>query len=91
MCISVTRHRHHRRIGRPAELQTDLATLLGVIAVQLPEAAATSPHRPVSSQVRSAIDAVRSLAKTCAHRGSNVRSSPAVVATMAASSVRWPP
>lgn len=59
MCISVTRHRHHRCIGRPAELQTDLATLFGAIAPQLPEAVATSPYRPVSSQVRSAIDAVR--------------------------------
>lgn len=27
MCISVTRHRHHRRIGQPESLQTDLATL----------------------------------------------------------------
>jgi hypothetical protein len=42
-------------------LQTDLATLFNVIAVELPEAVATSRYRPVSSQVRSAIDAVRSV------------------------------
>ena len=50
-------------------LQTVLATLFGVIALQLPEAVATSPYRPVSSQVRSAIDAVRSVGEdVCSSR-----------------------
>jgi hypothetical protein len=44
MCISVTRHRHHRRIDRQQSLQTDLATLFGAIAVPLPEAVATPPY-----------------------------------------------
>jgi hypothetical protein len=50
-------------------LQTDLATLFGVIAGQLPEAVATSPYPPVSSQVRPAIDAVRSVVEdVCSSR-----------------------
>lgn len=42
---------------------------------------ATSRYRPVSSQVRSAIGAVRSAVEDVCHSGSNVKSSPVSVAT----------
>ena len=81
MCISVTRHRHHRCIGRPAEPADRPGD-------------AVRRHRPAASwrwRLRRTDPSARRfvrrstqyapLAKTCAHRGSNLRSSPAVVAT----------
>jgi toxin ParE1/3/4 len=79
--VSVTRHRHHRRIGRPAEPAYRLGDAIrhhrraAFLRRWRLRGADPSTRRFVRRSTQYA-----PLSKACAHSGSNVRSSPAVVA-----------